>query len=154
MRRFVPFLVRDLVIATAALVVVMFDARARAAGSSSTGDVWLGVLSGALVTLVAFIAHEWGHLAGALRSGGIARPPRTLASVFLFEFDQKASTREQFLAMSVGGYLASILAVIAIACWIEVRSPSGITTLALAGTGIALTFALELPQTWKVYRRA
>ncbi len=152
MRRFVPFLVRDLSITLATIALALFDARMRHAGASGAWATSVGVLTGVLVTLVAFGLHEWGHLSGALGSGGVVEAPRTIASVFLFEFDEKASTREQFLAMSLGGYLASIAAVAAIACWIDLGSASGVTTLLLAGVGILLTFALELPKTWRVYR--
>lgn len=149
MRRFIPFLLRDLVITAVTAFVMVLDARAWT-GFAGTA---LGMATGALVTLVAFAAHEWGHLTGALGSGGIVEAPRSIASVFLFEFDEKASTREQFLAMSVGGYLASIVAVMAISLWIDLGRVSGITTAVLAGSGIALTFALEMPKTWKVFRQ-
>jgi hypothetical protein len=151
-RRFVPFLLRDLVVTAAMVAVAMLDARTRAGGASGLGPMVLGVLTGVLVTVAAFLVHEWGHLTGALGSGGIVEAPRSLVSVFLFEFDEKASTRRQFLAMSYGGYLASIVAVILIALWIDLGTAGGLTTAVLAGSGIAATFALEMPKTWKAYR--
>lgn len=55
-------------------------------------------------TILAIQFHEWGHFAGARLSGSyspLVREPR--ANGFIFGFIFEKNSREQFLAMSIGG---------------------------------------------------
>jgi hypothetical protein len=146
-RGFLPLLVRDLGIAALTAVVLVLEAQAEGLAASV-----LGVLAGTLAALTAFVIHEWGHLAGALGSGGTAHPAPSLASFFLFHFDVEKSDRRQFLAMSYGGYLATVLAVLLLALWIDPARLSGQTCLVLSVLGIGVTLALEIPTTVRVAR--
>ncbi len=151
MRPFLPFLVRDLVMVAIALLAAWLDVSLAADGPAG---IAFGALVGALATWVAFLVHEWGHLFGTLASGGRAHAPASLAAVFLFAFDVETSTRRQFLAMSLGGYLGTVAAVVPLALWIDTSRASGLVALVLSSIGITVTVARELPTTWSVARGA
>ncbi len=140
---------RDLATLGAMAALLVLDARTAQGSATSLA---IGAALGALVTLSAFLLHEWGHYAGARLAGARPVPTRSAFAVFLFDLDEPSCTREQWLAMSLGGYLASLVAVALIATWIDLGRASGIVTAVLAGLGIAATFAIELPITWRVYR--
>lgn len=153
MRPFLRFALRDLALAALTVGLVLADAHTRAEGTGTSAlGVALGLATGALVVLLGFLAHEWGHLAGSLASGAVVHAPARLASVFLFRFDTGRSSAAQFLAMSAGGYAASVVAMGAILAWADLRAASGLSAVVLAGVGIAVTFALELPTTLRVWR--
>ncbi len=149
MRGFGPLLLRDLGVAALTAGVLVLDARTEADAPLA---VPLGLAAGALAALTAFFVHEWGHLIGALAAGGVAHPAPSLASFFLFHFDVAQSDRRQFLAMSYGGYLATLLAVLLLALWIDPARLSGQTCLVLSVLGIGVTLALEIPTTVRVAR--
>jgi hypothetical protein len=149
MQPFVRFAVRDAVFLAITAGLVALDA---IHGDRGTVGLAVGVLTGLLVPYTGFLVHEWGHLAGTLLSGGRAHPPQSLATFFLFFFDVETSTRRQFLAMSYGGYLATLGVVAALACWIDPSRTSGQLTLVLSVIGIGVTLAREVPTTWRVAR--
>jgi hypothetical protein len=123
-----------LLLATTALALALDASLA----DRSPWGVALGVLTGVLVPYAGFLVHEWGHLAGTLLSGGRAHPPET---------------RCQFLAMSYAGYLATLGVIGALALWIDPSRVSGQLSLALSSVvGIGVTFAREVPTTWRVAR--
>ena len=49
-------------------------------------ELGIGIAAGLATGVVAFLAHEWGHLLGALRAGAVV-VERPVHSVFLFHFD-------------------------------------------------------------------
>ncbi|MFN7700798.1 MAG: hypothetical protein ACK6CU_14400 [Deltaproteobacteria bacterium] len=149
MRSFLRFAVRDAILLAITALALTLDASRAVHGSWGLA---LGVLTGILVPYVGFLVHEWGHLAGALLSGGRAHPPPSLASFFLFYFDVEASTRRQFLAMSYAGYLATLGVIGALALWIDPTRVSGQLSLTLSVVGIGVTLAREVPTTWRVAR--
>lgn len=73
------------------------------AGRGVVAD-FFGLLAGLAVGVVAYLLHEWGHLAGALAVGSVVHPSRSLRSPFVFSFDSKRNSRQQFLVMSLGGF--------------------------------------------------
>lgn len=150
MRGFYRFLVRDLLLLGVTIGLALADAALREGGGAVATTV--GVLTGAMAALAAFLLHEWGHLLATLGSGGKAHPPPRLWAVFLFHFDVEKSTRRQFLAMSYGGYAATALAVILLATWIDLGHVSGVTGLVLSVLGIGATLVLEIPTTVRVAR--
>src|SRR3546814_13512735 len=79
--------------------------------SGTTGATAVAIIAGLLLPVSAYFVHEWGHLSGALASGSRVHFPRNAAAVFLFRFDVDQNDRRQFLAMSAGGYIASIVVV-------------------------------------------
>lgn len=58
-------------------------------------------------TIVAYIAHEWGHFSGARVSGAVSPVAKEPISFFMFNFKTELNTRMQFLWMSAGGPLAN-----------------------------------------------
>jgi hypothetical protein len=128
----------------------VLDARGRAAGGSTA--IAVGIVTGSFVVLCGFLVHEWGHLAGCFLSGAEVHAPKRLGTVFLFHYGVTRSTPKQFLWMSYGGYLASIVGMAVILAWADLSSVSGLTAVVLAGLGVAVTFALEIPTTFRVAR--
>ena len=107
-----------------------------------------------LIPLAAFLVHEWGHLLGALASGAQVEYPRTPLTVFLFRFDVARSDRRQFLAMSNGGFIASLLLVALLLVVLRPHYRGDAIALALSALGVLATFILEVPAAWKVWRGA
>ena len=58
-------------------------------------------------TVVAYIAHEWGHFSGARVAGAVSPVAKAPVSFFMFNFKTELNTRRQFLWMSAGGPLAN-----------------------------------------------
>lgn len=153
MRPFLPVAGRDLAVAALTLALLALDARLRVAGDGSALAVVVGASAGTLLTLSAFLVHEWGHLVAAVASGAlVSRPPGL--SPYLFFYDTASSTRAQFLWMSAGGYVATALALPVIVAWADLGAVSGVVALALTIVGVGITLALEVPTTVRVWRGA
>jgi len=105
---FPKLLARDLSIV--ALTALIWRLGAQASSQPGFGGDFAGVLAGLTVGLCAYLLHEWGHLAGAILSGSTVRPARALSSGFLFSFESRRNTRRQFVVLSLGGWLATALA--------------------------------------------
>jgi hypothetical protein len=58
-------------------------------------------------TVIAYIAHEWGHFTGARISGAVSPVLKEPVSFFMFNFKDELNTQGQFLSMSVGGPFAN-----------------------------------------------
>ncbi len=110
------------------------------------------VAAGLMTAAMGFVAHEWGHLAGTVMSGGVAHPAKSLASPFLFSFDVEKSDRRAFLGMSYGGYAGTAVATAAILAFVPRDRLSGRLALAATALGAAATLALEIPTTIRVAR--
>lgn len=97
-------------------------------------------------TVVASIAHEWGHYSGAVLSGAkhkVARKP--VKYFFMFNFDMQAGSVRQALWMSWGGLTGSWLVVVLLAVLVPADSWA---SAVLIGTvaGIAVNASVfELP---------
>lgn len=97
-------------------------------------------------TVVASIAHEWGHYSGAVLSGSkhkVARKP--VNYFFMFNFDMQAGSVRQALWMSWGGLTGSWLVVVLLAVLVPADSWA---SAVLIGTvaGIAVNASVfELP---------
>ena len=103
------FIVRDLVLVTLA-VVAWWLLAARSAGTGFVADL-SGWIVGVLLFVGAYLAHEWSHYLGAIASGGKAEIGDNLASGFLFSFGPEGNTLGTFVAMSLGGFAATGLAI-------------------------------------------
>lgn len=106
---------------------------------------FVGVTLGVAGGLCAWFAHEWGHVLAAWAAGSNLRAPNKLVSVYLFGFDNKAHSRGQFVAMSLGGFAATagVYAFIHLYLpqdWLATRVVHGLVLLE-----IAVTMALEVP---------
>jgi hypothetical protein len=139
---------RDLLI-VAITVIAWIDVQGR--GEMDT-PWWLSVTAGLLLGISGFLLHEWGHLIGAHTSGGRAVPARSLRSIFLFAFDVQRSSPRQFLAMSYGGYIASILGLGLVFALVSLDRLSGQVALGFTGFGLLVTAVLEIPTTVRVLR--
>src|SRR5262245_17859835 len=77
------------------------DAAFAVMGSSFVGLI--SVLDAVIAAVaVGYIAHEWGHFAGARLSGGVA-PANDWKNLQLFRFDFEKSAPIHFQWMSIGG---------------------------------------------------
>ena len=152
MPRFLRFLARDVTIgaATAAAWVVEANAERSGLGGAKRGAIAVG--AGLLTASLGFLAHEWGHLAGAVVGGGVVEEPQSLGSPFLFLFNVEASDRPAFLAMSYGGYAGTAIAAIAILRLVPRDTLAGRLALGATALGVAATLALEVPTTVRVAR--
>jgi hypothetical protein len=112
----------------------------------------VSILAGVSIGLIAFLGHEWGHAVGSKLSGATIYFAEHATSLFLFTFDTTASTRSQFVAMSMGGYAASAVALIAALVWLPRDQLSGQVGLAVVGIGIVATLVAEVPTTIRVAR--
>lgn len=58
-------------------------------------------------TIIAYLAHEWGHFAGARLSKAVSPVLKQPESFFMFNFKDELNSEGQFLAMSMGGSAAN-----------------------------------------------
>lgn len=120
-----------------------------------TGSLVLAALTALLTTVAAYLAHEWGHLLGALYKRCAFELPRTpFESPFLFRFNRDANRRDQFFGMALGGFASSILTVLALPLVLPWELLATKLTLVLVGLGVAATLVIEVPEFWRVWRGA
>ena len=112
----------------------------------------MSVLAGLSTGVVAFAGHEWGHALGAKLSGATIYFADRVTSLFLFFFDTAASTKNQFIAMSFGGYIASALAAVLALALLPRDQLAGQIGLAIVGLGVVATSIAEVPTTIRVAR--
>lgn len=146
------FLLRDLALASvmAGLWALAHDL----GGQTGVGPTLLRVVAGVSIALAAALLHEWGHLAGALASGSRVHFPKRTLTPLLFDFDVANNSREQFLAMSAGGYLGSALG-LAVLAWAQPPVDlTGYVAWLIAGGGVLATVLIEAPVTLRVARGA
>ncbi|MBY0276102.1 hypothetical protein K2Z84_12220 [Candidatus Binatia bacterium] len=105
MPMFGKLFVRDLAIV--GLTAWIWHLAAGASANAGLRGDFAGVLAGVTIGVCGYLLHEWGHLLGAIVAGSAVKPGRSLAAGFLFSFDSHANTRRQFLALSLGGWLAT-----------------------------------------------
>jgi len=148
-RRIAVLAARDVLVVSVAAWLVHLDAVLRPTGSPMV----LAIATGVLITVSGFYAHEWGHYLAARFAGAKPVPSASPLSIYLFELDENACTRRQWLTMSAGGYLATLVALPIILSIIDVHVLSGQVALVLTSLGVLATFGLELPITYRVYRK-
>jgi hypothetical protein len=117
------------------------------------GSVTLNVLVAAMTVVVGYLAHEWGHLIGAWSRRSVVVIPRW-TSPFLFNFDVVRNGRAQFNAMAMGGFVASLLFVVALAAFLPMHLLASKIAASLTAIGVLATFILEVPTAWRVFRGA
>lgn len=140
---FARMALRDLAV-LAAVALLWRGAAAASSGGGPLADL-VGTLLGLAFGVCVFLLHEWGHLLGALATGGVVREPESLRSAYLFSYDSKRNTQRSFLVMSVGGFLVTGVAVALVYgalpdAWLATRVARG-ATLVLA----TLTVVVEMP---------
>ena len=149
-RRLFALLVRDVLIV--ALTVGLWLWTLRTGPAHDAPAVALHLLTAVMTTLAGYLVHEWGHLLGAYYGHSVVHLPPTPFAAFLFRFDTGLNTREQFVAMSLGGFISSAFPValqFALLPWPLLASK---VALALVVLGVIATFILEVPSAWQVYR--
>lgn len=148
---FLKFVVRDAVLLILCVLLWQFTIQ-HAGNLPSWSSIALQVGVALLTTLVGFLGHEWGHLLGALAWRSKVHAPHRWYELFLFHFDTRQSSAAQFIAMSIGGFIASGLVVIAMLALLPLGTLGGILALVFGGLGVLATFVLEFPTTWRVMR--
>jgi hypothetical protein len=144
--------VRDLLLLAATLGLWAADAALR--GSGGALPIVVAVAAGAMTALSGYLAHEWGHLLGAHLSRSRVSLPDSPWSVFLFRFDTGSNGRSQFLTMSMGGFVASIVVTVLLLTALPMHALSTWVALSLTGLGILATAILEIPPFWRVLHGA
>ncbi|NGY05683.1 hypothetical protein [Solimonas terrae] len=148
----VSLVLRDLLVIALSIFLWQWSHALHDAGAASAMAV--AIVAGLLLPVSAYFVHEWGHLSGALASGSRVHFPRNAVAVFLFRFDVDQNDRRQFLAMSVGGYVASLVVVALLLATLQLRYLADQIALTLTAIGVLATFILELPPFYKVWRGA
>ncbi len=145
--------IRDVTVVLITLSVWSLDAhlRTQAPGLSTFG---VALAAGVLTAVCSYLAHEWGHFAGARLSRSVVHLPTGVGAVFLFNFDSDRNSRLQFIAMSCGGLLASALVMAALLRLLPLQATASRVALALVGLGFVATVILEVPIVWRVARGA
>ncbi len=112
-------------------------------GTTLASVVSISAGVGALVCAYNF--HEWGHLVVARMTDSVFTPARRVISPFLFSYDTEHNTPRQFLLMSLGGFAATALFVVAFLLWMPRDQQAG--RIALYGALIlaSLTVVIEFP---------
>jgi membrane-associated protease RseP (regulator of RpoE activity) len=150
---FLKFVVRDIALLVLCLGLWQFDLLRQAQGGGWL-LIGLEILTAAVTLVVSFLVHEWGHLIGALLTRSKVYAPHGLFELFLFHFDGHQNNARQFIAMSIGGFIASGLMMIAVIAFAPLHSLDGKLALVFVAIGIIATVVLEFPTTWRVARGA
>ena len=72
---------------------------------------FIGVLLGGLTALSFHLIHEWGHIAGGFIGGSDMSAAVKKNAISLFTYQASNNNRNQFLLMSLGGFIATALLV-------------------------------------------
>jgi hypothetical protein len=151
--RLLKLALRDAVIALAVVALWLYILRLGSA--AGFWPVAVNVLTGLFTVVAGYLVHEWGHLAGAAWSASVVELPATpIDSPFLFRFNTVQNSREQFCAMSLGGFVASILLVAALLLWLPHGLLATYIALSLVALGVGATLVIEVPGFWRVWRGA
>ena len=136
------FAIRDLTILLGTAVLWWLSLSAEAGSSLATA---LSIAAGVGAAVCAYNLHEWAHLIGAHLTHSVYVPAKRLISPFLFSYDAEHNTRNQFLIMSLAGFAATALFVVAYVLWMPQDQQAG--RIALRGALIlaGLTVVIEFP---------
>ena len=136
------FAIRDLAIFVGTVVAWWASLRAEPGTPAASA---LSITAGAGAAVCAYNLHEWGHLLGAHLTRSVYVPAKRLISPFLFSYDAEENTREQFLVMSLAGFAATALFVIAFVLWMPQDQQAGRIALRSAIVLAGLTVIIEFP---------
>jgi hypothetical protein len=150
-RQLLQLLLRDG--AAVVLVLGLWTWLLQSPGTGGAGYLALSVLTALLTTALGYLAHEWGHLLGAIAARAAFQLPATpFESFFLFRFDRERNSRAQFFAMALGGFAASILSVLLFVLLLPWGVLATYLALALIALGVGATLVIEVPEFWRVWR--
>jgi hypothetical protein len=142
--------VRDL--ALLLVTVLLWLASQRLDTQASAWTVPVSILAGFMIPVCGFLAHEWGHLIGAWTRRSTVHMPRSVFTIFLFDYKPAENNREQFLSVSYGGFIASGLVVALLLVTLSFDRLADQIALALTLLGVIATFVLEIPPAWRVFK--
>lgn len=140
---FSKFLARDAVLITVA-VIAWWLAWPLSVGDGPLADV-SGVLLGIGAGLLAFVGHEWGHLAGALAMRSRVVEAKSLAAPFFFSFDSRSNSQAQFVVMSLSGFAVTGVALYVAYGLLPAEALATRVTRGLVVFSASLTVLLEIP---------
>ncbi len=136
------FAIRDLAILFATIALWSLSLQV---DRSSAAHAWLSIAAGIGAAVCAYNLHEWGHLIGAHLTDSVYTPAKRLISPFLFAYDAEHNTRGQFLVMSLAGFAATAVFVVAFLLWMPQDQQAGRIALRGALVLAGLTAVIELP---------
>ncbi|HEY7776612.1 MAG TPA: hypothetical protein VIC02_08730 [Kineobactrum sp.] len=111
----------------------------------------LSIVTGALAGIaISTLVHEWFHFIGARVVRGRYSRVRRI-NLFAFDWDFKANSRGQFLAMSYAGTLGSVIAIALLLATIPADAPGRVTLLAATFGSLAFAGAIEWPVLGRVH---
>lgn len=148
---FWKFALRDLVLLGVCLLLWQLNMSAPAAANIFVAAS-CSTLTVIITVLTSYEVHEWGHLTGAIATGSVVHAPRQLIHQFLFHFDGQKNSRQQFVGMSVGGLVASLIALAVLLATLPLATWSAKIALGIVIIGIIVTFLREVPEAWRVHR--
>lgn len=136
------FAIRDLSILLGTALLWWLSLSAESGSSAATA---LSIGAGVGAAVCAYNLHEWAHLIGAHLTQSVYVPAKRLISPFLFSYDAEHNTKRQFLIMSLAGFAATALFVVAYVLWMPQDQQAG--RIALRGALIlaGLTVVIEFP---------
>jgi F0F1-type ATP synthase assembly protein I len=141
---------RDIAVILAAIALWQFSHQLDAGGAG--GRIPVAILAGIMIPVAGFLAHEWGHLIGAWAGGSTVHMPRSVFTLFLFDYQPAENSRAQFLRLSCGGFIASGLVVVLLLAVLSLDHLADQIALGLTLLGVIATFVIELPPAWRVYK--
>jgi len=144
-----PHAIRDLVFLGIAFLLWQIEA---SLGTGSVASILVSVTAGAATAFCGYLIHEWGHLIGARLGHSVVRLPASPTEVFLFNFDSDRNGRTQFLIMSMGGYIASVIVIWFLLTTLSLTTIAGAVAIGLTAAGVVATAVLEIPPFVHVWR--
>ena len=135
-----------------AATVLLWLASLRLEVGVSTWAVPVAITAGVMIPVSGFLAHEWGHLIGAWLGRAQVHMPKSVLTLFLFDYKPSENSRAQFLRVSYGGFIASLLVVALLLAVLSFDRLADQIALVLTLLGVIATFVLEVPPAWRAYR--
>lgn len=136
------FVIRDVTIVFGTIVAWWLGSTvARDTGLASA----LSITAGIGAAVCAYNLHEWGHLVGAHLTNSVYVPAKRLISPFLFSYDAERNSRGQFLIMSLAGFAATAIFVVAFVLFMPQDQTAGRIALRGALVLAGLTVIIEFP---------
>jgi hypothetical protein len=139
---FLGFVIRDVTILIGTVGLWWLSLSAEPGTPLAAG---LSIGAGVGAAICAYNLHEWGHLVGAHLTHSVYVPAKRLISPFLFSYDADRNTRGQFLIMSLAGFAATAVFVIAFVLWMPQDQQAGRIALRAALFLAGLTVVIEFP---------
>ena len=96
-------------------------------------------------SIMSTIFHEWGHFAGARVAGSYSPMVPKVTGAFIFGFNFKKNTSDQFLSMSLGGPIGNWLLVLLVFTFVPMDSAGRVMLLAVVLANAISVCVFELP---------